>query len=112
MLFIFFSLILSVLWAAAFGTKYYVNDNNLKSNIYAYVALFLSGITFVFYRLFSVKEELIHFIKSLESINNSSEINIINSLVTNNDYISLFGAIALVTIIFALIDFIWQPKGE
>ncbi len=50
--FIFFSLIWSLFYSVGYSLKYYIDYDQLKSTLYAYVALFISGIIYMFLESF------------------------------------------------------------
>lgn len=108
--FIFFSLIWSLFYSVGYSLKYYIDYDQLKSTLYAYVALFISGIIYVFWNLFSVKEKFFFLIKSIISapiiITDSS----INFVKLNSSYIVVLGSFMLVTLIFLIVNFIFASK--
>lgn len=108
--FIFFSLIWSSFYSVGYSLKYYIDYDQLKSTLYAYVALFISGIIYVFWNLFSVKEKFFFLIKSIISapimITDSS----INFVKLNSSYIVVLGSFMLVTLIFLIVNFILVSK--
>lgn len=110
--FIFFSLIWSSFYSVGYSLKYYIDDDQLKSTLYAYVALFISGIIYVFWNLFSVKEKFFFLIKSIISapiiITDSS----INFVKVNSSYIVVLGSFMLVTLIFLIVNFILVSKTK
>ncbi len=110
--FIFFSLIWSLFYSVGYSLKYYIDDDQLKSTLYAYVALFISGIIYVFWTLFSVKEKFFFLIKSIISapiiITDSS----INFVKLNSSYIVVLGSFMLVTLIFLIVNFILVSKTK
>lgn len=108
--FIFFSLIWSSFYSVGYSLKYYIDYDQLKSTLYAYVALFISGIIYVFWNLFSVKEKFFFLIKSIISapiiVTDSS----INFVKLNSSYIVVLGSFMLVTLIFLIVNFILVSK--
>lgn len=112
MLFIFFSLIWSLFYSVGYSVKYYIDSDQLKSTLYAYVALFLSCIIYVFWNLFSVKEKFFFLIKSIVSapiiITDSS----MNFVKLNSSYIVVLGSFMLVTLIFLIVNFVLVSKIE
>lgn len=110
--FIFFSLIWSLFYSVGYSLKYYIDYDQLKSTLYAYVALFISGIIYVFWNLFSVKEKFFFLIKSIISapiiITDSS----INFVKLNSSYIVVLGSFMLVTLIFLIVNFILVSKTK
>lgn len=110
MLFIFFSLIWSLFYSVGYSVKYYIDYDQLKNTLYAYVALFISGIIYVFWNLFPVKEKIFFLIKSIISapiiITDSS----INFVKLNSSYIVVLGSFMLVTLIFLIVNFILVSK--
>lgn len=110
--FIFFSLIWSSFYSVGYSLKYYIDYDQLKSTLYAYVALFISGIIYVFWTLFSVKEKFFFLIKSIISapiiITDSS----INFVKLNSSYIVVLGSFMLVTLIFLIVNFILVSKTK
>lgn len=110
--FIFFSLIWSLFYSVGYSLKYYIDYDQLKSTLYAYVALFISGIIYVFWNLFSVKEKFFFLIKSIISapiiITDSS----INFVKLNSSYIVVLGSFMLVTLIFLIVNFILASKTK
>lgn len=110
--FIFFSLIWSLFYSVGYSLKYYIDYDQLKNTLYAYVALFISGIIYVFWNLFSVKEKFFFLIKSIISapiiITDSS----INFVKLNSSYIVVLGSFMLVTLIFLIVNFILVSKTK
>lgn len=108
--FIFFSLIWSLFYSVGYSSKYYIDYDQLKSTLYAYVALFISGIIYVFWNLFPVKEKFFFLIKSIISapiiVTDSS----INFVKLNSSYIVVLGSFMLVTLIFLIVNFILVSK--
>lgn len=110
--FIFFSLIWSLFYSVGYSLKYYIDYDQLKNTLYAYVALFISGIIYVFWNLFPVKEKFFFLIKSIISapiiITDSS----INFVKLNSSYIVVLGSFMLVTLIFLIVNFILVSKTK
>lgn len=110
--FIFFSLIWSLFYSVGYSLKYYIDYDQLKNTLYAYVALFISGIIYVFWNLFPVKEKIFLLIKSIISapiiITDSS----INFVKLNSSYIVVLGSFMLVTLIFLIVNFILVSKTK
>lgn len=108
--FIFFSLIWSLFYSVGYSLKYYIDYDQLKNTLYAYVALFISGIIYVFWNLFPVKEKFFLLIKSIISapiiITDSS----INFVKLNSSYIVVLGSFMLVTLIFLIVNFVLVSK--
>lgn len=108
--FIFFSLIWGLFYSVGYSAKYFIDYDQLKSELYSYATLSISGIIYIFWNLFPVKEKFFFLIKSIISapiiITDSS----INFVKLNSSYIVVLGSFMLVTLIFLIVNFILASK--
>ena len=108
--FIFFSLIWGLFYSVGYSAKYFIDYDQLKSELYSYATLSISGIIYIFWNLFLVKEKFFFLIKSIISapiiITDSS----INFVKINSSYIVVLGSFMLVTLIFLIVNFILASK--